>query len=643
VDVAAVLAFILVLPHHVADHWAGMFLLATLVALAGSTPVRVPALKTAVSVTDPFVFTALAAYGAMPAGVVAAAGVLGGALAQEDNRKPIQLAFNMGNVVLSIAAASQAYLLCGGRPGAPVPAQVWPLIAAATVYFLLNTGFVTLAIVIHTRQSFGSTWMESGLWTAVSTYAGLAFSVGLLAALDLVGPSGLALGIPPCWLLAMFYRTHKERQERQQERIHQVEVENLELEDVVQERTQELQQALSHIEKTNQRLRAANEGLVGANRAKSEFLANVSHELRTPLNAIIGFSDLLRDPDFGELNEQQQEFLLDVNESGEHLLRLINDILDVSKIEAGKMEIHLEKVEVSQAVRDAAAMLLPQAAKKGLTLDPDCAPDVQCGELDPGMFRQIVVNLLSNAVKFTPQGGTVRVQAHRQGNDLLVHVDDTGIGIEPEDMDRIFQAFYQVDGSYSRNYEGTGLGLALVRSMVELQGGQISARSTPGEGSRFTCRFKGCLHEPALPIDAEAGGTSTDEAALAGDGRRLLVVESDPVQRKMARNVLRARGFEVVESARAEQALELLGDQRIDLVLVDTELPGMGGAELVRRIKGDPRTRELPVVVLTPGRPNDPDWPSDAGCAGQIRKPIRLAQFPAQVARFLTARKGAVA
>jgi signal transduction histidine kinase/CheY-like chemotaxis protein len=456
-------------------------------------------------------------------------------------------------------------------------------------------------------------------------------ATGLLWAIHTVGPSGLALGIPPIWLLVSFYRTHKERQERSQQRIEQVEGLNEHLEDKVAERTRDLQLALSQIEGANERLRTANERLLEANRAKSEFLANVSHELRTPLNAIIGFSDLLRD---SELDERQREFVGDVHDSGNHLLALINNILDLSKVEAGKMEVHLETIDLPRAIAEAVAMVRPQAAKKNLELVVECAANVRGAELDPGMFRQALVNLLGNGVKFTLEGGRVTVRAESAGRDLLLDVEDTGIGIKEEDLGKIFDEFYQVDGSYSRTYEGTGLGLALVRRMLEMQNATIQVRSTVGAGSCFACRFTACLVDE--PASVEPAPESPPRKPASAEGRTVLVVEDHAVNRKLARSALRRGGFEVFEVRTGEEAIDWLKRRTPDLVLMDIQLPGMDGLEVTRRLKADPRTAGLPVVALTAhAREQDARRATEAGCVGYITKPIRLSQFPRQVASYL--------
>jgi len=223
-----------------------------------------------------------------------------------------------------------------------------------------------------------------------------------------------------------------------------------------------------------------------ANQHKSEFLANMSHELRTPLNAIIGFSEVLLERLFGDLNEKQDDYLKDIHSSGRHLLNLINDILDLSKVEAGRMELDLSTFDLPTAIANAMTLIRERAQNHGIAMAQDVAPELGDIVADERKFKQILLNLLSNAVKFTPDGGRIEVKARGTGDNLVVAVHDTGIGIAPEDQEAVFEEFRQVGRNYTSKQEGTGLGLALTRRFVELHGGQINVASKPGEGSTFT-------------------------------------------------------------------------------------------------------------------------------------------------------------
>jgi len=222
-----------------------------------------------------------------------------------------------------------------------------------------------------------------------------------------------------------------------------------------------------------------------ANQHKSEFLANMSHELRTPLNAIIGFSEVLLERMFGELNEKQDDYLKDIFSSGKHLLSLINDILDLSKIEAGRMELDVENFDVPSALGNALTLVRERAQRHGIALGLEV--DAAVGEMraDERKFKQILLNLLTNAVKFTPDGGKVDVRARLADGVLQVAVTDTGIGIAPEDQAAVFEEFKQVGRHYTNKQEGTGLGLALTKRFVELHGGTLTLQSEPGRGSTF--------------------------------------------------------------------------------------------------------------------------------------------------------------
>jgi signal transduction histidine kinase len=231
--------------------------------------------------------------------------------------------------------------------------------------------------------------------------------------------------------------------------------------------------------------------LEAANRHKDEFLASMSHELRTPLNAVIGFSEVLLERMFGDVNDKQEEYLQDILASGRHLLSLINDILDLAKIEAGRMELDLEEFDVAQAVDNAVVLVRERATRKGLTLDTELDRRLGSVRGDQRKVKQVLLNLLSNAIKFTPEGGRIEVRAQRLDGQVEMSVTDTGIGIAAEDLDTVFEEFRQVGTDYAKKHEGTGLGLTLSRKFVELHGGRIWVKSQPGEGSTFTFTLPG--------------------------------------------------------------------------------------------------------------------------------------------------------
>jgi len=278
------------------------------------------------------------------------------------------------------------------------------------------------------------------------------------------------------------------------------------LEQKVEERTRDLAAALEQRDRLLREVEETSRQLAEVSRHKSEFLANMSHELRTPLNAIIGFSEVLVEKMFGELNDRQEEYLNDILSSGKHLLSLINDILDLSKVEAGQMELESGQFSVREALENGLTMLKERASRHGISLGLEIDPDLHLIEADERKVKQVVFNLLSNAVKFTPDGGRIEVTAHQLDSEIRIAVRDTGIGIAPEDQERIFEEFRQV-GQGSAKAEGTGLGLALTRKLVELHGGRIWVESELGVGSTFTF---------ALPLRrAEASGSLSAPSSAA--------------------------------------------------------------------------------------------------------------------------------
>lgn len=273
----------------------------------------------------------------------------------------------------------------------------------------------------------------------------------------------------------------------------------------------ELNAGRKELSRKNEDLAAVNIKLKEMDRLKSEFLANMSHELRTPLTAILGFSELLIDEVMGKVNEEQKDSLKNIITSGQHLLKLINDVLDLSKIEAGKMELHPETFHLLAAIDFVTGTVMPLVDKKGQTLKVEMAEGMPDIYADPGKIRQLLLNLVGNAIKFTPAGGTITIGAGIKDNNIVLSVSDTGIGIKPEDRERVFQEFQQAKGSASRQYGGTGLGLTLSKKIAEMHGGRVDLESEVGKGSTFTAYIP--LETETKPSQKEQASESKNEEA----------------------------------------------------------------------------------------------------------------------------------
>ena len=332
-------------------------------------------------------------------------------------------------------------------------------------------------------------------------------------------------------------------------------------------------------------------------RMKTEFVGLVSHELRTPLTSIKGFTDMVLDGDAGEIEEEAREYLEIVKSNADRLVALVNDLLDISRLESGRVQLKLEDVDLAEVITLVTRTLGEMIAAKQQTLTVDVDPALPAIRADRDKTIQIVTNYVSNAYKYTPAGGDIHVEVTNVGTHARVAVTDTGYGISPEDQERLFTRFYRVDNSDTREVGGTGLGLSIVKAFVELQGGEVGVESERGKGSTFSFTVPLSTVVVSSPPSPHAIGEVVDTAPLPAAS--ILLVEDDPDVSRLIATQLESVGYETDAVTSGEEALERLRILLPDLITVDVRLPGMDGFALIERLAADPRTREIPVLVIT--------------------------------------------
>lgn len=399
---------------------------------------------------------------------------------------------------------------------------------------------------------------------------------------------------------------------------------NLALEERVYQRTAELQLANAELEQ--------------ANRAKDEFLANMSHELRTPLNGILGFSETLLEEVHGPLTNRQQSAVDHIRTSGEHLLELINDILDVSKIGSGNFKLYIEDHLVNDICRSSMSLVAQLANRKQITMEYLPSPISPIIRADDKRLKQVLVNLLYNAVKFTPDHGHVKleVQADAENNLIKFSVSDTGIGIASEDQPKLFKPFVQLDTSLSRNYEGTGLGLSLVKKLVELHGGSVELYSEPGKGSRFDCILPWNLETPTISLPHME---NEEVPAYIGGGTRhkkILLAEDNEANVIVTKEFLEYSGYDVTVARDGHAVVEQAMQDIPDIILMDVQIPNANGLDAARRLRSDPRFDSVPIIALTAfAMPGDRERCLAAGMDEYLSKPVTLKTLQQMIERFL--------
>ena len=392
-------------------------------------------------------------------------------------------------------------------------------------------------------------------------------------------------------------------------------------------------------------LRMANAELARAARAKDEFLATMSHELRTPLNTILALSEILMEEIRGPINESQHESLHVIQTSGEHLLSLINDVLDLSKIEAGRLDLQVGPIEIGELCQASMLFVTEVAIKKSLLLDFHLHDQLAMVQADPKRLKQMLVNLLSNAVKFTPAKGQVSLEVTVDVAACVVRfaVRDTGIGIAPEDLGRLFQPFRQLDSGLTRQHEGTGLGLALVRRLADLHGGSITVESTLGMGSCFTITLPYYPPVNVQTLVVENSGDAAKQFARyirepAPTGTRILLADDNEANLQATQEYLHAKGYQVLIVRNGQEALDQIAAIRPDVILMDIQMPKLNGLEAIRRLRAMPEWAATPIIALTAlAMPNDREHSLAAGANEYLTKPVDLKKLVALIAQLVHA------
>jgi CheY-like chemotaxis protein/nitrogen-specific signal transduction histidine kinase len=394
-------------------------------------------------------------------------------------------------------------------------------------------------------------------------------------------------------------------------------------------------------------LQRANAELARAARLKDEFLATMSHELRSPLSAILGRVELLAEGLYGPVASEQSEALRGIEASGRHLLTLINEILDLAKIEAGKLQLECDVVWIEDLCQQSLYLITERAQRKQLAVHLERDPAVTTMLADERRLRQILINLLTNAVKFTPEGGSVglEVRGDPVQQQVSLAVWDTGIGIAEADLPRLFQPFTQVDSGLSRQQGGTGLGLTLVRRLAEAHGGVVGVTSVVGEGTRFTVTLpwitssEGCADTSACSTQwllPHSQNPVSTPAPRAGAGCPILLVEDHAEQARVFADALRAGGYQVHLAQDGAAGLALARSHAPALVLMDIQMPGMDGLDAIRRMRADAQLRSLPIIALTAmALPGDRERCLEAGATAYLTKPVHLQILMATIADLL--------
>ncbi|HXQ73018.1 MAG TPA: ATP-binding protein [Pyrinomonadaceae bacterium] len=630
--VAAALVSIYNLPFHTLD--ARFFFLCLMVIASSFIAVRIPRVSGRITVADTFVFLGMLMYGGAAAVLLSA--LEGFAVTMIISKKPRVFLLNSAILATSTFFTSTALNLIFGPPESLIANDfsekfLYAICVMGFVQYIGNTMLIAIEKAGKIKESVWNTWRTYYLWTSVTYFAG-ASAAGIIAILIKSYSFYAVVATLPIILIICFtYQTYLKNIENSVAQTDAARLHVQELSGYISE-LQRSEEARGQLLLRAERARAEAEA---ANRIKDEFLATLSHELRTPLTSLLGWSSVLRESRRDEKVLAQGLDAIDRNARVQ--AQLIDDLLDVSRIVSGKLNLDVRPLDVCSVTRAAIAVVQPAADAKGITLDYWAQPTLGAISADSARLQQIIWNLLSNAVKFTPHGGRINVRVLRDGSNVKVTVSDTGQGIDPEFLPRVFDRFRQADSSTTRSFGGLGLGLAIVRHLVELHGGTVSAESDGvGKGATFSASFP-LLTDRTEPIAMMHSGEIHATEFRSLDGLRVLLVDDERETREIISTVVERTGAEVKSCTSAREALTALVEWRPHIILSDIGMPDEDGYSFIGRVRSlaDNDGGNTPAAALTAyAREEDRKQALAAGYQMHIAKPIAAAQLVIMIAKL---------
>ncbi|HKV33418.1 MAG TPA: ATP-binding protein [Pyrinomonadaceae bacterium] len=596
--------------------------------------IKIPKVSGRITVADTFVFLTMLLYGGAAAILVSA--LEGVAATLIISKRPRTILFN--SAILATSTAFTVFLLnlIVGSPGHVIDqgfsSQFFKAVCLiALAQYVANTVLIAIEKSSKIKESVFNTWRTYYLWTSVTYFAG-ASAAGIIAILMRTYNFYAVVATVPIILIICFtYQTYLKNIENS---VAQTDAARLHVQELSRY-ISELQRSEEAREQLLLRAERARAEAEAANRIKDEFLATLSHELRTPLTSLLGWSSVLRESRRDEKVLAQGLDAIDRNARVQ--AQLIDDLLDVSRIVSGKLNLDVRPLDVCSVTRAAIAVVQPAADAKGITLDYWAQPALGAISADSARLQQIIWNLLSNAVKFTPHGGRINVRVLRDGSNVKVTVSDTGQGIDPEFLPRVFDRFRQADSSTTRSFGGLGLGLAIVRHLVELHGGTVSAESDGvGKGATFSAAFP-LLTDRTEPITVMHSGEIHAGEFHSLDGLRVLLVDDERETREIISTVVERTGAEVKSCTSAREALNALVEWRPHVILSDIGMPDEDGYSFIGRVRSleDNDGGNTPAAALTAyAREEDRKQVLAAGYQMHIAKPIAAGQLVTMIAKL---------